>query len=83
MKDDNTGEPQKDDRFQFGTRYLREPEVLNRVGVSWVTLLRWQKSGLFPVRIRLGPNTVAWREDEVEEWCAKRTKVKNSGGNDV
>lgn len=54
------------------TRYLRQPEVLARVGVSWVTLLRWEKQNLFPKRRRLGPNTVAWVENEIEDWCANR-----------
>jgi len=53
-------------------RYLRQPEVIARVGVSWITILRWEKKGRFPLRRRLGPNTVAWREDEVDEWCATR-----------
>lgn len=54
------------------TRYLRQPEVLARVGVSWITLLRWEQKDLFPKRRRLGPNTVAWVEDEIEQWCASR-----------
>jgi prophage regulatory protein len=54
------------------TRFLRLPEVLALVGVSWITILRWEKRGLFPRRRRLGPNTVAWREDEVAKWCADR-----------
>lgn len=53
-------------------RYLRQPEVIARVGVSWITILRWEKKGRFPQRRRLGPNTVAWREDEIDHWCATR-----------
>lgn len=53
-------------------RYLRQPEVLARVGVSYITVYRWEKSGLFPKRKKLGPNTVAWLESEVEEWCARK-----------
>lgn len=51
------------------TRYLRQPEVLSRVGVSWITLLRWERQGRFLQRCRLGPNTVAWVESEVQQWC--------------
>lgn len=61
-----------------GTRYLRQPEVLARVGVSWITILRWEKQGGFPKRRRLGPNTVAWLESEINEWCASRA-VKADG----
>lgn len=55
------------------SRYLRQPEVLARIGVSWITILRWEKKGLFPKRRKLGPRTVAWVEAEIDEWCANRT----------
>lgn len=60
-----------------GTRYLRQPELLARVGVSWITVLRWEKKDLFPKRRRLGPNVVAWIEDEIDQWCASR-EIANS-----
>lgn len=53
-------------------RYLRQPEVLARVGVSWITIYRWEKLGNFPRRRRLGQRTVAWVEAEIDEWCAQR-----------
>lgn len=28
-------------------RFLRQPEVINRVGVAWITILRWEKQGRF------------------------------------
>ncbi len=55
-------------------RYLRQPEVLARIGVSWITLMRWEKQGAFPSRRRLGPNTIAWLESEINEWCASRAQ---------
>ena len=60
------------------TRYLRQPEVLARVGVSWITLSRWEKKGAFPKRRRLGTNTIAWIEAEIEEWCANREPANSS-----
>jgi prophage regulatory protein len=54
------------------TKYLRQTEVLDRVGVSWITLLRWERQNQFPKRRKLSPKTVAWVEAEVEEWCATR-----------
>lgn len=56
-------------------RFLRLPEVLSRVGVSWVTLLRWEREGTFPRRRRLGRNSVGWIEAEVDEWCDSRPKL--------
>ena len=56
-------------------RFIRLPEVLSRVGVSWVSLLRWEKEGTFPPRRRLGRNSVGWIETEVDEWCDSRPKL--------
>lgn len=53
-------------------RFLRGPEVLARVGVSAITLLRWEQEGLFPQRRKIGKHAVAWVEAEVDEWCANR-----------
>ena len=63
-------------------RFIRLPEVLARVGVSWMTLNRWEKLGKFPQRYRIGPNTVAWLESEIDEWCARQNRQAfPSGGN--
>ncbi|MVZ97933.1 AlpA family phage regulatory protein [Sphingorhabdus sp. IMCC26285] len=53
-------------------RFLRLPEVLARVGVSYNTISRWEEQGIFPKRRHLGPNSVGWLEHEVNEWCASR-----------
>lgn len=53
-------------------RYLRQPEVLARVGVSHVTLWRWEQDGLFPRRRKIGPKLIAWVEAEIDEWCQKK-----------
>ena len=58
--------------FPAHGRFLRLPEVLARIGVSWMTILRWEKRGLFPKRHRIGPNTVAWLESDIDNWCAQR-----------
>ncbi|MES2289953.1 MAG: AlpA family phage regulatory protein [Pseudomonadota bacterium] len=54
-------------------RFLRQPEVIARIGVTWITILRWEKQGRFPKRRKLGPNTVAWVEAEIDDWCASRS----------
>ena len=59
------------------TRFIRLPEVLARVGVSWITIYRWEREGRFPRRKHLGRNTVAWVEDEVEQWCARRAATSD------
>lgn len=38
------------------------------LGVSNTTLLRWEKAGRFPRRLRLGGTRVAWLKSEVDNW---------------
>ena len=64
-------------------RFIRLPEVLARVGVSIMTIYRWEKKGLFPKRRRLGKNSVAWVEDEIESWCADRELLLTKVSSDV
>ena len=42
-----------------------------------MTLSRWIKLHGFPAGVLLGPNTRAWRADEVERWLAERTHLSN------
>ncbi len=51
---------------------LRQREVLAILRVSRPTLWEWRSKGLFPAPIKLGPNTIAWREADVRAWLAKR-----------
>lgn len=70
----NKSDPEKQ------VRYLRLPQVLVRVGVSWVTLYRWEKKGIFPKRRLLGERAVGWRENEIDEWCANRPESNRTEG---
>ena len=55
------------------TLILRKSEVRRRVGgVSGTTLWRWQREGKFPKHLQIGPNTVGWRESDIEAWIAER-----------
>ena len=58
-------------------RYLREPEVLDRVGVSWATLRRWERQGRFPQRHKIGPRIIAWPESEINNWMAANAASSN------
>ena len=57
----------------------RERDVLAVLGISKATLWRWRRAGQFPDPIQLGPNTVAWRRDEVESWLASRPRATGEG----
>jgi predicted DNA-binding transcriptional regulator AlpA len=46
---------------------------------NWPTLKRWILTENFPPGIRLGPNTRAWKEDEIEKWLAARSVWDEKG----
>lgn len=58
-------------------RFLRKPEMIKRTGVSDTTLWRWEKAGLFPKRIQLGPNVSGWLESEFDAWKAARVQARD------
>jgi hypothetical protein len=39
---------------------------------NWMTLKRWIAKEGFPAGVKLGPNTRAWTEAEIEAWLAGR-----------
>ena len=49
-------------------RFIRVPDVLNRVGFSRTTLYERIKEGNFPDRVKIGPRCVAFVESEIDEW---------------
>ena len=46
----------------------------DKTGKSRVQIWRDVRDGLFPAPIALGPNSVAWYEDEVDAWLASRPR---------
>ena len=62
------------------TRFLRYDE-LKREGLVPFTrqhLGRLEKANLFPKRVPLGANTVAWREDEILSWAEERSNKRGA-----
>lgn len=51
---------------------LRLKEVLARTGVSRPSIYRWIKAGEFPAPVQLGPNSVGWRDTDVQAWIESR-----------
>ena len=60
-------------------RFIFKPEVLDRVGVSYVSIWQWMRQGKFPRTREVGPGRVAWLESEIDEWFASRPvrRLKN------
>lgn len=53
---------------------LRTDDVTRLTGLSRTTLWRLERRGTFPSRLRLGPGSVGWIEEEVLEWIAARPR---------
>ena len=53
-------------------RLLRYSDLVDRGLVSnRTTLNRWVRLGRFPAPIRIGPNSLAWREQSINEFLAR------------
>jgi predicted DNA-binding transcriptional regulator AlpA len=59
------------------TRLIGAKE-LRALGVpfSRAYLLKLEKRRQFPQRVRLGPNSVAWRLDEIQAWIEMRSAAR-------
>lgn len=53
-------------------KMIRPLDCAKKIGVSRTTLHRWKKRPGFPVAFRLGDNSVAFDEDEIDQWLASR-----------
>ena len=62
-------------RIPSETRILRLPEVLARVGLSRSTVYQLMAVGDFPASVRLTPNSVGWRSDDIDAWIASRVRT--------
>ena len=63
-------------------KMIRPLDCAKKIGVSRTTLHRWKKRPGFPVAFRLGDNSVAFEEDEIDQWLASRRvepKAANGG----
>jgi prophage regulatory protein len=63
-----------------GERFLRLPEVRQRVSVARSTIWHWVRLGRFPKPLKIGENCTVWVESEVEAWIAERIATAKGGG---
>ena len=59
-------------------RLLRLKDVLKLTGLSATTIWRKENSGIFPARVKLGGNSVAWLEAEVFDWINSKILERDS-----
>lgn len=58
------------------SRFIRPKELCKMLGISIPTLYRWDKKGILPPKREIGPNTVGYRSDEIQEFIENRPEVK-------
>lgn len=49
-------------------RILREAEVKERTRLSRVQRWRRIRAGTFPAPVQIGPNSIGWRESDINNW---------------
>ncbi len=59
-------------------RVLRFPDLRKSKGISFsrMHIDRLEKAGKFPRRLRIGSNSVAWVECEVDEWLQEQAEKR-------
>ena len=64
------------------SRFLRQSEVCERVGVSRSTLWRMESRGEFLPSVQISPGCVGWLESDVDDWIEdRRSRPKTPRGN--
>jgi prophage regulatory protein len=64
----------------LSTRLITRAELRSIVPYTPQHILRLEKRGLFPRRVQVGANRVAWLLSEVEEWVAARVAERKRLG---
>ena len=59
----------------MASRFIRYPEVCQRIQLARTTIWRLEREGRFPRRRKLSGNAVAYLESEIEAWIESREKV--------
>jgi len=58
--------------FDQGEVFVRKAEAARRFGVQIRTLERWERAGIFPRRVQIGPLAVGYRASELREFAESR-----------
>jgi prophage regulatory protein len=60
------------------TTIARLPDVKSRTGLSKTGIYRLIAQGQFPRAVPLGPRTVGWLAEDVDQWIASRVAARDS-----
>ncbi|MGO9986908.1 MAG: helix-turn-helix transcriptional regulator [Rhodomicrobium sp.] len=68
----------QDDEDDIASRkkFLRMSDLKSEYGLFPASVYRWIGEGIFPLPVCLGPNTVAWRREEIKAWELTRPRAK-------
>ena len=58
-------------------KILKLPAVVDRTGLSRSAIRRREKDGSFPARREIGPGSVGWVEEEIDEWVRSLPERKD------
>lgn len=66
-------------KIEDGRKTLATRDDLKRMGiaVSNTTLLRWEKQGRFPRRLKCGGTTCLWSVAELSAWLEERAEERS------
>ena len=59
-------------KIDFRERFLGIPEIVNRTGMSKVTIYNRINQGFFPKQIPIGANLVVWFERDFQQWMQEQ-----------
>ena len=58
-------------------KLVRLPEVLGQVPQCRTTIWRGVKNGTFPAPVSMGKNSIAWIQEEIDDWIAARVAERD------
>lgn len=59
---------------------LRMSAVVRRVGLSRSSIYSYQRAGIFPRAVKIGPHAVGYVEQEINEWINKARSDREGVG---
>ena len=61
-------------------RLMRLKEVMKATGLGRSTMYKYMAAGQFPQSVSLGGRSVAWVEEEIEDWILARIAERDGKG---
>jgi prophage regulatory protein len=55
-------------------KFMRQPAVMERTGLKESTFYKEIQEGSFPRPVPISERCVAWREDQIDEWCKAKAE---------